>query len=262
MRRTRMPGRVWRTGLIAVLAVSGWPAAGSGTEAVPRQVERSGRLSTVRVDTQSTRAVDARRARRRAVVVRAPSRAYVVTNPNARRMAEAEAANVGGPAPSGDAMLASELVVVDGSGAAAVEARSYPDPFAADVGNVRGRGSVQRAHDGIVRADHRSVAPPVPRVRHVTRQHVRRGFGGGEAVGRLRDQVRTTFVFVDTGCRRSVRYPSWTRYRSHDRWSVVHRLRGCRMEHVWWYGDGRHRRSGAGGFAIRTRGHDRPVRCD
>jgi len=126
-------------------------------------------LTTQRVNTQSTRAIDARRAAEEGYVVRPTSRAYVVTNPMAQRDQPTEEASQAPAADAGAQAAAStqaaapvdEVVVYE-------QDRPYPDNYSYDVGNVRAQPSVARAHDGVERADQRAIAYQ-PRVRYVTR---------------------------------------------------------------------------------------------
>jgi hypothetical protein len=146
----------------------------------PRRIIHARPLTTVRVDTASTRAVDRRRAAESGVVVRPTPRAYVVTNPHARRDRD----EVQRPSQraeryrrTSDRQRPSDLspvrVIVEPKEDGTVETARFidtrPDPVTDQVGNVRAQPSVARAHDGIEPANHRRIKHHRPRVTHVTK---------------------------------------------------------------------------------------------
>ncbi len=125
-------------------------------------------LTSSRLDTASTRAVDARRAAQSNVVQRTPSSVYTVTNPTRQRAAQtqqADAATVALREYQQERAIQdrSEEVVVDRF----INAR--PDPVTHPIGNVRAQPSVARVHNGIEPADHRRHAREATRVTYVTR---------------------------------------------------------------------------------------------
>lgn len=149
------------SGNAAYLAATSQPRAGQV------RVINARPLTTARVNTQSTRAIDARRAAHSGYVVRTARtpRAYVVTNPMVKRegaTASTTASVAASSTISARAAGPDEVVVYE-------QDRPYPDTYSYDVGNVRAQPSVARAHDGIARVDQRVVAAPAPRVRYVTR---------------------------------------------------------------------------------------------
>jgi len=150
----------------------------------PRRIIHARPLTTVRVDTASTRAVDRRRAAESGVVVRPTPRAYVVTNPHARRDKRVRHDEAQRPSQraerdrqTSDRQRPSDLspvrIIVEPKADGTVETARFidtrPDPVTDQVGNVRAQPPVARAHDSIEPANHRRIRHHRPRVTHVTR---------------------------------------------------------------------------------------------
>lgn len=131
-------------------------------------------LTTVRVNTASTRAVDRRRAMESGVVTRPRPRAYVVTNPTVERTADrahqrehlAQAFR-----DTSHRARAADLSAVRHR--SRVEVRfinTRPDPVTDQLGNVRAQPPIARRHDSVEPANHRRIITHRPRVTHVTQQ--------------------------------------------------------------------------------------------
>ncbi len=143
----------------------------------PTRVIHARPLTTVRVDTASTRAVDRRRAAESGVVVRPTPRAYVVTNPHAerdevQRPSQREARYRATSDRERPSDLSPVRVLVEprhrGSAEAARFIDTRPDPVTDQVGNVRAQPPIARAHDSIEPANHRRIVHHRPRVTYIT----------------------------------------------------------------------------------------------